>query len=76
MLRSLHKLLVDLALLDSLLVVDLPQTVWCDSYRGVAVVERIATLGNGQMLLLEQGLAASKKGGLLFCEDRLLVFFK
>ena len=76
LLRSLHKLLVDLALLDPLLVVDLPQTVWCNSYHWVAVVERLATLGNGQMLLLEQGLAASKEGDLLFCEDRLLVFFK
>ena len=47
LLCSLHKLLVDLALLDTVLLVNLPQAVACDRCRWEAVVERLAPLCDG-----------------------------
>ena len=76
LLRSLHKLLVDLALLDPLLVVDLPQAVRRDSYCGESIVERLTTLCNCQEPLLMHGLRTSEVGDLIIGEDRLLVIFE
>ena len=73
LLCSLLEVLVHLALLDPVVIVYLPQAVARDRCLRVAVVERLATLCECEVLLLLHCLVAGKEGNLLFGECRLLV---